>query len=127
MVGWCARNGAAFVPFSPLGRGFLTGTVTGSTFEEGDFRAGNPRFQGAAVQENQRIVDVVRGVAERHRTTPASVAIAWALAQGPHVIPIPGTKKRHYLHGNAGAADVDLTAADLAELDAVPAAVGARY
>jgi aryl-alcohol dehydrogenase-like predicted oxidoreductase len=127
VVGWCAANGAVFVPFSPLGRGFLTGTVTAADFEDGDFRGANPRFQEEALKANLRIVDVVKAVAERHGATPAQVAIAWTLAQGDHVIPIPGTKKQRYLRDNAGAADLDLTETDLAELDAVPAAVGGRY
>ncbi|MFB4298419.1 aldo/keto reductase [Actinomadura sp. NTSP31] len=127
VVGWCAANGAAFVPFSPLGRGFLTGTVTAADFEDGDFRGANPRFQEEALKANLRIVDVVKAVAERHGATPAQVAIAWALAQGEHIIPIPGTKKQRYLRDNAAAADLDLTETDLAELDAVPAAIGGRY
>ncbi|TDC44192.1 aldo/keto reductase [Actinomadura sp. KC345] len=127
VVGWCAANGAAFVPYSPLGRGFLTGTITSADFESTDFRGGNPRFQEDALKANLRIVDAVTAVAGRHGATPAQVAIAWTLAQGEHVIPIPGTKKRRYLHDNAGAAGLDLTAADLAELDGLPAAVGDRY
>jgi aryl-alcohol dehydrogenase-like predicted oxidoreductase len=127
VVGWCAQNGAAFVPFAPLGRGFLTGTLTSATFEEGDFRGGNPRFAAEAFAANQRIVDAVRAVAERKGVTPAQVAIAWALAQGDHVIPIPGTKKSKYLRENLGAAAVRLTAAELAELDSLPAPVGSRY
>ncbi|NDU76032.1 aldo/keto reductase [Actinomadura sp. DSM 109109] len=127
VVGWCAANGAAFVPFSPLGRGFLTGTVTAADFEDTDFRGGNPRFQEDALRANLRIVDVVKAVAARHGATAAQVAIAWTLAQGEHVIPIPGTKKEKYLLDNAGAAALDLTVTDLAELDGVPAAVGGRY
>jgi aryl-alcohol dehydrogenase-like predicted oxidoreductase len=127
VVAWCAAGGAAFVPYSPLGRGFLTGAVTMAEFEDTDFRGGNPRFQEDALKANLRIVDVVKAVAERHGATPAQVAIAWTLAQGEHVIPIPGTKKQRYLHDNAGAAGLDLTETDLAELDDVPAAVGARY
>lgn len=127
VVGWCAANGAAFVPFSPLGRGFLTGEVTKADFEKGDFRRRLPRFQESVLEQNLRIVDVVRTVAERRGATPAQVAIAWTLAQGEHVIPIPGTKKRGYLHENTAAAGVDLDERDLAELDAVPPAVGARY
>ncbi|MDL4770652.1 MULTISPECIES: aldo/keto reductase [Thermomonosporaceae] len=127
VVAWCAGNGAVFVPFSPLGRGFLTGTVTAADFEDSDFRGGNPRFQEEALKANLRIVDVVKAVAARHGATPAQVAIAWTLAQGPHVIPIPGTKKSRYLRDNAGAAELDLTAADLSELDSVPAPVGSRY
>jgi aryl-alcohol dehydrogenase-like predicted oxidoreductase len=127
VVGWCAANGAAFVPFSPLGRGFLTGAVTEASFEKNDFRGRLPRFQVGVLEQNLRIVDVVRSVAERHGATPAQVAIAWTLAQGEHVIPIPGTKKREYLHENTVAAGVDLTESDLAELDAVPPPVGTRY
>jgi aryl-alcohol dehydrogenase-like predicted oxidoreductase len=127
VVGWCAANGAAFVPFSPLGRGFLTGAVTAASFEDGDFRESLPRFQEGVLEQNLRIVEVARTVAERHGATPAQVAIAWTLAQGEHVIPIPGTKKRKYLHENTMAAGVDLTETDLAELDAVPPPVGARY
>jgi aryl-alcohol dehydrogenase-like predicted oxidoreductase len=127
VVGWCAANGAVFVPFSPLGRGFLTGTVTAATFEEGDFRVRLPRFQQEALTQNLRIVDIVRKVATQVGATPAQVAIAWTLAQGEHVIPIPGTKKRRYLHENTVAAGVDLTPEDLAELDALPTAVGTRY
>jgi aryl-alcohol dehydrogenase-like predicted oxidoreductase len=85
------------------------------------------RFQEGALEQNLRIVDAVRTVAEHYGATPAQVAIAWTLAQGEHVIPIPGTKKRKYLHENTTAAGVDLTDDDLAELDAVPPPVGARY
>ena len=127
VVGWCAANDASFVPFSPLGRGFLTGAMTEASFEDTDFRAYLPRFQAGVLEQNLRIVDVVRTVAERHGATPAQVAIAWTLAQGEHIIPIPGTKKRKYLHENTVAAGVDLTETDLAELDAVPPPVGTRY
>lgn len=127
VVGWCAAHGAVFVAFSPLGRGFLTGTITKADFEEGDIRRRNPRFQEEALRRNMRIVEAVRRVAERHGATPAQVAIAWVLARGEHVIPIPGTKKSRYLRENAAAADLELTAADLAELDALPAPVGDRY
>jgi aryl-alcohol dehydrogenase-like predicted oxidoreductase len=127
VVGWCAANGAAFVPYAPLGRGFLTGAVTNASFEEGDYRGRLPRFQQGVLEQNLHIVDVVRAVAERRGATPAQVAIAWTLAQGEHVIPIPGTKKRKYLHENTMAAGVHLDADDLAELDAVPPTVGARY
>jgi aryl-alcohol dehydrogenase-like predicted oxidoreductase len=127
VVGWCAANDAVFVSYSPLGRGFLTGAYTTNDFDETDFRDANPRFQEEALKANLRIVDVVKAVAARHDATPAQVAIAWALAQGPHVIPIPGTKRPRYLRDNAAAAALRLTADDLAELDAVPAAVGSRY
>jgi aryl-alcohol dehydrogenase-like predicted oxidoreductase len=127
VVGWCAEHGAAFVAFSPLGRGFLTGTVNTDALETGDFRAANPRFQPEAQAANQRIVDVVRRIAERREATPAQIAIAWTLAQGEHVFAIPGTKKTRYLRDNAGAGDVELTAEDLRELNSVPEPTGSRY
>jgi aryl-alcohol dehydrogenase-like predicted oxidoreductase len=127
VVGWCAANGAAFVPFSPLGRGFLTGAVTKADFEDNDLRGRMPRFQEGVLEQNLRIVDAARTVADRLGATPAQVAIAWTLAQGEHVIPIPGTKKRRYLHENTVAAGVDLTESDLADLNAVPPPVGPRY
>jgi aryl-alcohol dehydrogenase-like predicted oxidoreductase len=124
---WCQANDTAFIPFAPLGRGFLTGTITAASFAGEDFRARNPRFTQAALRANLAIVERVRAVAARHQATPAQVALAWLLAQGEQVVPIPGTKRVRYLEENAAAADLDLTAADLAELDALPAPVGARY
>ncbi|KAB8162281.1 aldo/keto reductase [Streptomyces sp. 3MP-14] len=128
LVGWCARAGAAFVPFAPLGRGFLTGRYSGpGDFERGDFRATNPRFQDAAFAANLRIVEVVETVAARHGATAAQVALAWTLTRGEHVIPIPGTRQLGYLAANLAAAELRLDARDLAELDAAPAATGSRY
>ena len=124
---WCEANGAGFLPFSPLGRGFLTGTVSADTLDDEDFRARNPRFTADAMAANQVIVDAVQQVATRLGATTAQVAIAWVLAQGEHVVPIPGTKKLHWLEQNAASADLVLSAADLAELDALPTPVGARY
>jgi aryl-alcohol dehydrogenase-like predicted oxidoreductase len=124
---WCAANGVGFLPFSPLGRGFLTGTLNAGSFDAGDFRANNPRFTEEAMAANAALVDVVRAVADRRGATAAQVALAWVLAQGEHVVPIPGTKKVRYLEQNAAAARVELSAADLAELDALPAPEGARY
>ncbi|HXP18244.1 MAG TPA: aldo/keto reductase [Streptosporangiaceae bacterium] len=124
----CQQQGIAFLPFSPLGRGFLAGRF--SSFDElpqDDFRRGLPRFQQDALRANLTIVGRVREIAERVRATPAQVALAWVLARGQHVVPIPGTKTPKYLADNAGAADIKLSAADLAELDALPAPVGARY
>src|SRR5262252_760005 len=125
---YCQRQGIAFLPFSPLGRGFLTGRF--SSFDDlpqDDFRRRLPRFQQNALRANLAIVGRVRQVAERAGATPAQVALAWVLAQGQHVVPIPGTKTPKYLAENAGAADIQLSAADLAELDALPAPQGARY
>jgi aryl-alcohol dehydrogenase-like predicted oxidoreductase len=124
---WCRDYGVAFVPFSPLGRGYLTGTLTGASFEGLDFRATNPRFTPGALEANTTIVDVVRRVGERHGATPAQVALAWCLAQGDHVLPIPGTKRMRYVEENVAAASLELTPQDLGQLDDVPQALGSRY
>jgi aryl-alcohol dehydrogenase-like predicted oxidoreductase len=127
VVPWCAAHGAAFLPFAPLGRGFLTGALTPQRFPSGDFRKNNPRFQPEAMDANLALVETVKAVAARHDATPAQVAVAWLLAQGDHVTPIPGTKRRSRLEENAAAATLHLSAEDLADLDALPAAVGSRY
>jgi aryl-alcohol dehydrogenase-like predicted oxidoreductase len=128
VVPWCAANDVAFVPFAPLGRGFLTGSLAAdTTFAQGHFRHRNPRFQPDAMAENQAIVERVRAIAEDVGATPAQVAIAWVLAQGDQVIPIPGTKRQRYLEENVGAVDVVLGDDALAELDGLPAPAGTRY
>jgi aryl-alcohol dehydrogenase-like predicted oxidoreductase len=127
VVPWCAAHGAAFLPFAPLGRGFLTGKLVPQKFPPGDFRKNNPRFQPEAMDANAALVETVTAVAARLDATPAQVALAWLLAQGEHVVPIPGTKRRTRLEENAGAGDLTLSSADLAELDALPAPVGSRY
>ena len=123
--------GIGFVPFSPLGRGFLTGTVSASTeFSAGDIRAGLPRFTVEARQANEAVVDLVRRVAEAKGATPSQIALAWLLARKPWVAPIPGTRRITRLEENLGAADLALTAQDVAELDAASAqiqVVGDRY
>jgi aryl-alcohol dehydrogenase-like predicted oxidoreductase len=124
---WCREHDVAFIPFAPLGRGYLTGTITAASFDECDFRARNPRFTRAALQANLAIVERVRAVAERVGATPAQVALAWVLAQDELVVPIPGTTKVERVEENAGAAFVSLSVSDLDELDAVPATVGDRY
>jgi aryl-alcohol dehydrogenase-like predicted oxidoreductase len=124
----CRELGIGIVPYSPLGRGFLTGAVaTPDALEPQDYRRNDPRWQGDNFARNQRIVAAVRAVAERHGATPAQIALAWLLAQGDDVVPIPGTKRRRWLEDNAGAARITLTAADLGELDAVGQTSGARY
>jgi len=128
VVPWCAANGASFVAFSPLGRGFLTGAIEANReFGPEDFRSTLPRFTREAVAQNQRIVDAVKAVAERRGATPAQIALAWVLARGEHVVAIPGTRREKYLEQNVAAADIALTPEELTELDAVPAPVGARY
>jgi aryl-alcohol dehydrogenase-like predicted oxidoreductase len=124
---WCREHDVAFIPFAPLGRGYLTGTITSESFDDRDFRARNPRFTRAALQANLAIVERVRAVAERLGATPAQVALAWVLAQDERTIPIPGTTKVERVEENAAAANLVLDAADLDELDAVPAPVGDRY
>lgn len=123
--------GIGFVPFSPLGRGFLTGTVDARTeFSEGDIRAGLPRFTVEARKANLALVDRVRAVAERGGATLGQVALAWLLAQRPSIVPIPGTRRLTRLQENIGAADLVLTAEDLAELDEASTQiriVGERY
>src|SRR5215470_9022593 len=125
---YCQEQGIAFLPFSPLGRGFLTGRFTSfDDLPQDDFRRGLPRFQQDALRANLAIVGRVRDIAERAGATPAQVALAWLLTRGSQVVPIPGTKTPAYLADNAGAADLTLSGAELAELDALPAPVGARY
>jgi len=123
--------GIGFVPFSPLGRGFLTGKITESTtFEAGDFRNVVPRFTPEARKANQTFVDWLRTVAARKRATPAQIALAWLLAQKPWIVPIPGTRKLERLEENIGGAAVELTREDLREIDAAAAKItveGARY
>jgi aryl-alcohol dehydrogenase-like predicted oxidoreductase len=113
--------------YSPLGRGFLTGAYQNTTFEDGDFRSTNPRFTTQAAEQNQRIVDAVRGIAQRKGATAGQIALAWVLTTGPHVLAIPGTRRLSHLMENIGALDVELDATDLAELHALPAPVGERY
>ena len=127
VLAWCAEHGAAFIPFSPLGRGYLTGAISAASFEDEDFRSHNPRFTREALAQNLAIVDAVRAVAAAHEATAGQVALAWTLAQGEHVIPIPGTKRVAYLEENAAAATLALTPDGLAALDALPAPAGARY
>jgi aryl-alcohol dehydrogenase-like predicted oxidoreductase len=122
--------GIGLVPYSPLGRGILTGTVSAQSLEQGDFRTNNPRFQGDALDANLALVAQVRELAGQHGCTPGQLALAWVLAQGDDVVPIPGTKRVKYLEENLGATEVTLTADDLAALeDAVPrdAVQGQRY
>ena len=123
--------GIGLVPFSPLGRGFLAGGVRrAEEYPEGDFRRGDPRFQGANYDANVRAAVTVREVAAAHSATPAQVALAWLLARGDDVVPIPGTKRRRYLEDNVAAASLALEAADLARLDEALApdrVAGPRY
>jgi len=123
--------GIGFVPFSPLGRGFLTGKIAETaTFEAGDFRSSLPRFTPEALKANQALVALIDGMAKRKQATAAQIALAWLLAQKPWIVPIPGTTKLDRLEENIGATSVELTAGDLRDIDAAAAQItvhGARY
>ena len=123
--------GIGFVPFSPLGRGFLTGKIDENTsFDKKDFRNTVPRFTADARKANQAVVDLLREIAERKKATPAQIALAWLLAQKPWIVPIPGTRKLERLDENLGAAEVELTVDDLRDINAAASQItvqGARY
>jgi aryl-alcohol dehydrogenase-like predicted oxidoreductase len=125
------RLGIGFVPYSPLGRGFLTGAIKSpDDFEEGDFRKTNPRFTGENFQKNLDIVHKLQKLADSKGFTPAQLALAWVLAKGDDIVPIPGTKRRKYLEENIGAAEIVLSPQEIIEIDSVfpaNAAAGARY
>ncbi|MGI4941357.1 MAG: aldo/keto reductase [Janthinobacterium lividum] len=127
----CEELGIGFVPYSPLGKGFLTGAMGKDTkLAEGDFRGILPRFTPAAMAANQALVDLLQQVAGEKGATPAQVALAWLLAQRPWIVPIPGTTKLHRLEENLGAADLELTADDLAEIERAASSItieGERY
>jgi aryl-alcohol dehydrogenase-like predicted oxidoreductase len=127
----CAELGIGFVPFSPLGKGFLTGTVdTSTTFAENDLRAQIPRFSGEALEHNLALVEEVKAIAAAKGATPGQIALAWLLAQQPWIVPIPGTTKPHRLKENLAAADVTLTEAELSQLNDLSSRIdihGGRY
>ncbi|MFL5891974.1 MAG: aldo/keto reductase [Solirubrobacterales bacterium] len=125
----CRELGIGFVPYSPLGRGFLSGRFSSpEELDDDDFRRHGPRFTGENLDANLRIAAKVKEIASEKGITPAQLAVAWILAQGDDLVPIPGTKRRTYLEENAGAADVELTDEDLARIDAeLPEPAGARY
>jgi aryl-alcohol dehydrogenase-like predicted oxidoreductase len=125
----CRELGIGFVAYSPLGRGFLAGRFTSpDELDEGDFRRTVPRFTGDNLRANLRLAGKVKEIAAEKGVTPAQLAIAWLLAQGDDIVPIPGTKRRTYLEQNAAAVEVELTADDLSRIDAeLPETVGERY
>jgi len=127
----CDELGISLVPYSPLGKGFLTGAMNKDTkLGEDDFRKLVPRFAPQAMEKNQALVDLLRRVGEAKGATPAQIALAWLLAQRPYIVPIPGTTKLHRLEENLGAAEVELSAADLREIEAAAARIpieGERY
>jgi aryl-alcohol dehydrogenase-like predicted oxidoreductase len=125
----CRELGIGFVPYSPLGRGFLSGRFASpNDLDDGDFRKQGPRFTGENLDANLKLAAKVAEIAESKDITPAQLALAWVLAQGDDIVPIPGTKRRTYLEQNAAAVDVQLTAEDLATIDAeLPEVSGERY
>jgi aryl-alcohol dehydrogenase-like predicted oxidoreductase len=127
----CDELGIGFVPYSPLGKGFLTGAMSKDTkFGDGDFRSTVPRFSPDALDKNQGLVDLLKRVAAEKGATPAQIALAWLLAQRPYITPIPGTTKLHRLEENVAAADVTLTEGDLAQIEDAASqitVVGERY
>jgi len=125
----CRELGIGFVPYSPLGRGFLSGRFTSpEELDKNDFRRHGPRFTGANLEANLQLAAKVAEIAQEKEITPAQLALAWVLAQGDDLVPIPGTKRRTYLEENAAAVDVQLTPDDLARIEAeLPAVAGARY
>ena len=128
----CEELGIGFVPYSPLGKGFLTGTITASTSFDAsnDIRSTIPRFSPEALQHNQALVDLIGSIAQRKGATPGQIALAWLLAQKPWIVPIPGTRKLHRLEENMGAAEVQLSTDDLREIEEAAARIevqGGRY
>jgi aryl-alcohol dehydrogenase-like predicted oxidoreductase len=125
----CRELGIGFVAYSPLGRGFLSGRFSNpAELDENDFRRTQPRFQGENLEANMRIVAKLREIAEEKDVTPAQLALAWVLAQGDDIVPIPGTKRRSYLEENAAAADIELSDEDLSRInDELPEVAGERY
>ncbi len=125
----CRELGIGFVSYSPLGRGFLAGRfASAEDIDEKDFRRNNPRFSGGNFEQNMRLVDKVKELAAEKDVTPAQLALAWVLARGEDIVPIPGTKRRTYLEQNAAAVDVELSDEDLARIDAeLPEVAGERY
>ena len=123
--------GIGFVPYSPLGKGFLTGAMNESTkFDSTDFRSTLPRFTPEALKANHELIDLLGSIGKRKKATPAQIALAWLLAQKPWIAPIPGTTKLNRLEENIGAAAIELTANDLRDIDAAASKIkveGARY
>ena len=123
----CRELGITFIPYSPLGRGFLTGTILNSNdLTQDDFRLTTSRFQGENFQKNLELIPIIRRIAEQQQATPAQVALAWVLAQGKDLIPIPGTKRLRYLEENIAASGMQLTGEEMLELEGIQA-YGERY
>ena len=127
LLAWTLANGVAFVPFAPLGRGYLTGTLAPGTFESGDIRSVNPRFTAEAFERNRAIGEEIARIAEAHGATSAQVSLAWLLGLADNVIPIPGTRSGKHLAENLEAASLRMSEAERERLDRLPQAYGSRY
>lgn len=127
LLEWCRSNDVAVLPYSPLGRGMLTGRLKPSDIAQSDFRSTLPRYQADAFEHNRRIVERIVRVAARTGATAGQIALAWLLAKGEHIIPIPGTTRIEHLRENVATAKIRLTPEDIAELDALPPPMGDRY
>lgn len=127
LLAWTLDHGIAFVSFAPLGRGYLTGTLTAEGFEDGDFRATNPRFAAEAFARNRAITDEVARIADAHDATPAQVSLAWLLRLSGNIVPIPGTRSDTHLTENLAATGLQLTEGEQVRLDRLPVAYGSRY
>ncbi|WP_445175708.1 aldo/keto reductase [Microcoleus sp.] len=131
MIPTLEELGIGFVPYSPLGKGFLTGKIDeNATFDSSDFRSTLPRFTPQALKANQALIDLLNSIAEQKQVTPAQIALTWLLAQKPWIVPIPGTTKLHRLDENIGAVSVELTPEDLRDIDDAASKIavqGARY
>jgi aryl-alcohol dehydrogenase-like predicted oxidoreductase len=127
----CEELSIGLVPYSPLGRGYLTGKIDeNATFADNDIRSGNPRFTPEAIKANRAVIDLLEGIAAEKEGTPAQIALAWLLAQKPWIVPIPGSRKLHRLDENIGSANIELTSDDLSEIKNAMAqitVVGDRY
>ncbi len=127
----CEELGIGLVPYSPLGRGYLTGKIDeNATFDPSDIRSRNPRFTPEAIRANRAVIDLLERIGAQHNATPAQIALAWLLAQKPWIVPIPGSRKLERLDENNGAADIELTSEDLREIDdamSTISVVGDRY
>lgn len=127
----CEELGIGLVPYSPLGRGYLTGKITEkTTYDDSDIRSRNPRFTPEAIRANRAVIELLERIGAEHNATPAQIALAWLLAQKPWIVPIPGTRKLHRLDENIGATDITFTADDLREIRAAMANItvmGHRY
>jgi aryl-alcohol dehydrogenase-like predicted oxidoreductase len=127
VLDWCKNNGSGFLAYAPLGRGFLTGKVRDAQFGAGDCRSEMPRFRQQAIEENKKLLEVIQAVARNHGASLAQVSLAWIIAQGDNIVPIPGTKRLRWLEENAAAAALTLTREELRALDNMPEPVSPRY